>query len=741
MAVGPSSPGGATGTPPGQRRVRLVELSSATASGLVIGVLLVVMSSSFAALVFSGPLEVHLQKGIGLNLAASVVALTVVGLLSSFRGAIAGPQDVTGAILGLAAASIASRMPPTESATFLTVVLLLGVTSLLTGGFFLALGMFRLGDLVRYVPYPVVGGFLAGTGWLLLKGGVGIVTGTPLSWSTLDAYTVDANLVKWGLATAFAAALVWAVRRYHHPLVVPVGLAALVVGFYLAVLAAGSSLSEAEAGGWLLGPFPESGLWRPWAFEAVVDADWGALGSQAATVLSTVVVAVLGLLLNASGIEMATDRDLDLNRELRAAGAANLLVGAAGGMPAYQKIGATVLAHALGTTTRLVALVAAGVCGVTLAFGGSVLSFFPRLALGGLLAYLGLALLVEWVYDASLRLRRVEYVLVLVILLVVAGVGFLAGVAVGTAVAVVLFVLDSSRGEVVHVEFPGSALPSNVERAVTEQSVVAARADAIHVVRLQGFLFFGTANRLLQRLRRRAEDRAQVPLEFLVLDFKRVGGIDSSAVLSFVKATRLGRALGFTIVLTGVGPVIARQLTRGGKGSTDDLRFLPDVDRGVQWCEDRILREQEIARPAATSLATLDLTSSTVNGKRLSDYFEELELPEGHLLIREGDASDDLFVLHSGRLTSVVEQPGGGTVRLGTMGPGTIVGEVGLYGGVRTASVVTEAPSTLSRLSRAGLDALERDDPRAAAHLHRAIAALMARRLASTLRSLRAFTD
>ena len=54
------------------------------------------------------------------------------------------------------------------------------VVTVLCGAVFFALGKFKLGNLVRFVPYPVVGGFLAGTGWLLLKGGIYVASGVLL---------------------------------------------------------------------------------------------------------------------------------------------------------------------------------------------------------------------------------------------------------------------------------------------------------------------------------------------------------------------------------------------------------------------------------------------------------------------------------------------------------------------------------------------------------------------------------
>ena len=94
-----------------------------------------------------------------------------------------------------------------------------------------------------------------------------------------------------------------------------VGLAAFVVG----MLVTGSSVADAEAGGWLLGPFPEAGLWRPWAGRALTGADWTAVLGEAAGIATVVFVSVIATLLNASGIELMLGRELDPDTELRSA--------------------------------------------------------------------------------------------------------------------------------------------------------------------------------------------------------------------------------------------------------------------------------------------------------------------------------------------------------------------------------------------------------------------------------------
>jgi sulfate permease, SulP family len=115
--------------------------------------------------------------------------------------------------------------------------------------------------------------------------------------------------------------------------------------------------------------------------------------------------------------------------------------------------------------------------------------------------------------------------------------------------------------------------------------------DRIHVLELQGFVFFGTANELLERIRTRTRDDGMPPLRALILDFRRVSGVDTSAVLGFRKAEQLAGTEGFDLLLSGVRPPVRRQFERGGLGGADGLRYHPDLDRALQWCEERLLEE------------------------------------------------------------------------------------------------------------------------------------------------------
>jgi SulP family sulfate permease len=121
--------------------------------------------------------------------AGIIIGMIVILVEISFPDMVALPQDSPAAILTLMATAIAGSMSASKTPEnlFFTVVAAIVITSLLTGVCSLALGIFKLGGLIRFIPYPVVGGFLAGTGWLLVKGAIEVMTEISLSFSTLPS--------------------------------------------------------------------------------------------------------------------------------------------------------------------------------------------------------------------------------------------------------------------------------------------------------------------------------------------------------------------------------------------------------------------------------------------------------------------------------------------------------------------------------------------------------------------------
>jgi sulfate permease, SulP family len=718
-------------------------------AGLVAAIITISLEISLAALIFSGELGEFLAGGIGLMLFGAFAMGVAIALTTSLPGMVGLPQDTPAAIMGLVAAAIGVSMRGEDPrAIYSTIVAAISLTSILTAVFFLLLGWFKASGFVRYIPYPVVGGFLAGTGYLLSMGAFGVMVNMPLTPANLPQLFGAGNLINWVPGVIFAFVLLVLLRRWSHFLITPGALILATSLFYGYLAIADIPVSEAASRGWLLGPFPSGGLFQPLTPSSLPLIDWDVILQNIDKIATILVLSIISLLLNASALEVTVKKDIDLNRELQAAGWANLAGGLGGSSVGYQALGMSALAHRLGAKSRLVNLISALICGAALFFGASLISFFPKPVLGGMLLYLGLAFLTEWLIDARKSLPFLDYLLVWVILGVIATVGFLEGVAAGIFIAAILFVVSYSRINAIKNILDGSIYHSKVDRPRMHREILHQRGSEIYILRLQGYIFFGSVQNILERIRLRIHNQSQGPLKYLILDFHRVTRLDSSAVFGIIRLKQLTEANKILMVWTHVSPEIVTQLERGGLHDHTDDSFLirETLDEGVEWCENKLLAREgvnDLTGVIERVETQLKHAFPGIEGvDRLMQYLERRKVEVGEYLMKQDEPSNDMYFVESGLVTIELELPNGRRMRLRSIRGGATVGEMGIYlGGTRTASVVASRPSTVYRLSLQSLAEMREKDPQIAALFHEWIARLLAERIADNNRMFEALMD
>ena len=126
-----------------------------------------------------------------------------------------------------------------------------------------------------------------------------------------------------------------------------------------------------------------------------------------------------------------------------------------------------------------------------------------------------------------------------------------------------------------------------------------------------------------------------------------------------------------------------------------------------------------------------------VPAARLAPYLKHATLARGEVLIRQGDASDTMYVITAGRVAVRLEIGQGPPVPLATAGAGVVMGEIGFYTGVpRTATVLAEADTAVESIAQADIARMERDDPELASLFHRLMTCLLADKLAASSRQM-----
>ena len=710
-------------------------------AGTISGIIFVVSAMALAALIFTGPLSSYLPQGIGILLVGSIIFALFSALTATYPLILSAPQDIPIAILALMAVSIGAgingQMVAEEAFQFIFVAI--GVTSVLVGLFFWILGRFRLGKLVRFIPFPVVGGFLAGTGWLIVKFSFTMMTDIDLTLVNLEHFIESDIFFQWFPGLVFAVVMLLAGRRFSHYLLTPGILTGSIILFYGIMFAQGFTFGELENRGFLLGPFPEGGLFPGFPFEYVPDFRWDLFLVHLPAIATMMILSAISVLFNYSGLELIVKEDFDLDKELRLTGYSNILVGIAGAPAGYLTLNETSLAYNIGSRSRLPSIIVAVFCGITLLIGAQALSIFPKVILGGLLLNLGLEFLVEWLVDTWKRLHKSDYLVIVLILIVIGTVGFLEGIVIGLLMSIALFVINYSKVEVVKYELTGKTFNSNVERSEYLRKILDDNGDQIFILPLQGFIFFGTANKLLQRVLDRIESDTSNSMKYLLSDFRQVTGMDSSAVNSFNKLKIMAENHQFHILLCGLDQDINEQLLIEGLIPDDSniIQTFVDLDHGLEWCEEQII--QTVLKDSGDLDRLRDNSQFRNMLSDISEYLEEQDVSEDMVIIEQGKKAGGIYFLESGHFTVRLDSGKGEQIRLKTLGPGTVVGEVSLYlGSEASASVVTDVDCRIYYLSKENFKKMQLEAPEKTTMLHSYVVKLLSDRLAESNATIQA---
>ncbi len=697
--------------------------------GAAASVLTVAFGLSYALLIFTGPLSPYLAYGVAATFISSAIIAAVLAFGSSFHFAVGAPDSSTAAMTGILAAALMERIAAAyPSASLLAPTLVtLGLTSIATGLVLCGFGLSRLGRAIRYVPYPVVGGFLGATGCLILLGAVRVITGHRLQFSTLGEFADATMLLELAAAGAMALVLYLTWHRSRSPIGLPVILIGGVVLGHIGFRIAGVSLAEAQAAGWVFVPPPKVALALPWS--EIGHYPWRIFADLGPDLVAVIFVTASTTLFNTAGIEVATQRDANLERELNVTGFANILTGIAGGYTGCISISRSVLAFDAGARGRLAGLTAAAIALLMLAEASTLLGYIPKFVLGGLLIYLGADQLHKWIVESRTRLAIAEDLSRLAIIVIIGQWGVLPGVLIGVIIGCATFALSASRIDSIKFHFDGSEYRSSLDRSREDQAVLSAHSGAIQGLNLQSYLFFGSANRLSQHVKTLLQHHPEC--RYLLFDFKLVTGIDSSAAYSFTQIKRAADERGVRLVLAHLAAAAEKALRSSGF-LAGDVHVVPELDHALEWCENEIIARHQGREQEETSLRDwfAQMLGNAHDASELMNRCERLEVAEGDIIVSAGAAADSMHFILDGRVGVMIPGEGGRMTRVRSLGRYTTIGEMGLVSGApRSATIQAEVASVLYVLSTPQFEAIKLEQPQLGQKLLTYFMTIMAERL------------
>jgi len=719
------------------------------AGGIAGGVLTIPASIGYGMLALGALGDAYVAPAVLAGLYSAVAVSVVVLALGQRMPVNFAPRSI---ITVLFAAMVADTIVPAvrQDPANVDRTLALIVLVVTCAGVFQALfGMLRLGDVIRYIPSPVMSGFQNAVALLLLVAQVNALLGFRKPVPLLSVPWHVAEIQPLTLAVGAVTILViWYGPRLTRR--VPPPIAGLVAGtalyHALALLGFGTHLGP------MLGAIPAVtpsfaplAMLRSLVGDAYLRAHWPSLLAAAG---SLALVASLDTLLCAKTTEGMTGHRAAPSAQLLRVGAGNVVAGLIGAIPSGINLSSTFALYRAGGRSALAPLVCAlFVLAATVGLG-PVIGLIPRAVIAGVLVIVALQLADHATLQRLLRLFRerdehwrvpaLDLLVVALVAVVTIALDLVWAVSVGVAAAILLFLYRVSRS-IVRRTYRGDAVRSKrmLDRRLTEFLAEAGRR--IVVFELEGPIFFGTA----EKLARQIEAAAKTDAAFVILDLRRVNELDSTGATVLMQTARRLRGDGRHLLLSHLednAPAVSAARHAGWTPTRDTV--FADTDAALEWAEDALIVGHDGLDAASVELALREIPVLT----GLSDTELTLIAPRlrrarykpGEIVIRQGDRDRSVYIVASGTTTVRVNAAGSERqVRLASYARGTMFGEMALLDRQpRSATVIAENDVVCYVLSEEAYDALIAEHPLIAVRLLSNIARELSARLRNATRMI-----
>ncbi|ORX89223.1 hypothetical protein K493DRAFT_234296 [Basidiobolus meristosporus CBS 931.73] len=532
---------------------------------------------------------------------------------SAFKGANAGM------ICDIVIRDVGEENP---KAVVATVMVGYAAATIFTGLTFMLLGVFKLGSLVGFFPRHILVGCIGGVGWFLFQTAIEVSSRTPsfsFAPDILKKYLEPSVLALWASSLGAALLMRMLQKKIKHPMFVPCFFLSIPVLFYSVVFFGGWTMEELRTSGWVF-PLPESKpFYDYWTHFDFSQTKWSTLPSLIPVISALTFFGILHVPINVPALAVTNNQDnVDVNKELVAHGYSNLGSGFLGSFQNYLMYSTSTLFIKCGGDSRVAGLMLA--LGTTIIFliGPTMVGYIPTMVVGGLIFHIGMELMKEGIWDPIGHVDILEYTTILTIVISMAIFGFIEGMFFGVVLACIFFVYLCSTRRAIRASLTGLTAKSTVRRPRLQQRFLNEVGSMIQVLRLQGFMFFGSINGVENNIREILDARQWVmnPIRFLVLDFQLVQGLDFSAAEAFVRVKRLLKSNDVYMVVSGVsadsdiGVALRAFQIWGGFDDAHVQNFL-DLNAALEWCENVLLQADYLIRAALlASPNTIDIPDS-----------------------------------------------------------------------------------------------------------------------------------
>ena len=692
----------------------------------------------------------------GLGALAGILGATALGLVAPSLGGtnrlITAPCAPAAAVLSAFAIELVNQQIDPAF-----IVLMLTALGLVSGLLQLLLGFMGVGSLIKYIPFPVVSGYLTGVGLIIIGSQIPKLLGVfggPSLWKTL----ISPELWQWQsmvIGGVTAGVMVGAPLITKAVPAAILGLLAGVATYFGIGYFVDPSLLILEGNKLIIGTLGGSassmleaivGRWRD-----IGELKLSQIGNLLGTALTLAVLLSIDTLKTAVVLDALTRSRHDSNRELIAQGAGNVASACAGGMPGAGQMGATLVNLASGGQTRVSGVVEGVLALFAFLALGSLIAWIPVASLAGILIVVGTRMIDRHsIHLLQSPWTMLDFVVIVAVVAVALLYSLIAASAVGIGLAMFLFIREQLGSTIIRNKVEGKSRFSKRVRLGHEMELLEKRGQQTIIVELQGSLFFGTKAQLFTALEPELGTR-----KYVILDMRRVQSVDVTAVHLLNQIRDSLRDRGALLIFSGLSHTLPNGRTIAELFDQMELttqvecvKVFAALDDAVEWVEDQVLGEDLAQAAELPPLAIYELEIfKDAKEEALIALVERMErrsIPKNERLFSVGDPANLLFLIRKGALRVSVPVPGTEVShhRL-TYGRGDFIGGMSFLTRAThfSADATAIEDSEVYVLKREDFDVLCDEHRRLAFHLLEAVARVLATRLSYADKELLALQE
>lgn len=572
-----------------------------------------------------------------------------------------------------------------------SIVLLMTVLGILTGVLQVLIGFLGIGRLIKYIPYPVVSGYLSGVGLIIIAGQIPNFAGAPAGAGWRQVLMSPQHWDWRGLAIGGATVIAMFVsaRVANTRKVLPATVVGILAGIlvYAGIAVWDTSLLQLEGNPLVVGPLGATGE----GYVDLITERWYQMGEMKLSQVGGLVGSAITLaallsidtLKTCVVLDQKTRTRHDPDRELAAQGLANIVASTIGGMPGAGTMGASMVNLASGAQTRISGVVEGVTTVIAALVLGAFVAWIPVATLSGVLIVVGLRMIdTDPLRFLESRSTVLDFSVVLAVVGVALTVGLIAASGVGVILSVLLFLREQVGGNVIRRKSFVGQRSSTWYRPENEMRILEEKGDSAVIFELQGSLFFGTAQQLYRTLEPELSTTS-----YMILDMQRVQSVDVTAAhtLNLVRDVLAERQV--PLLMSNVreqlpnGRNLREFLELAGLDPADGrVMYFPTLEAAIEWVEDRLLGGSQTE--AQDDLPPLELHEIELFKGSKPDTLADLEgclekrsWKAGETIYARGDTSADLYLIRKGEVKILSRVGRGASLKhVATFGRGEFFG-------------------------------------------------------------------